>query len=412
MNPTNDKTHRIFIIAGEASGDLHGANLVKALKGKKQNIIFSGIGGKFMQDAGVEIVVDAATLSVVGITEVFSKLPGILSGMAAAKSFLKNSRPDLLILIDFPDFNLRIAAVAKKWHIPVLYYISPQIWAWRSGRVTKIGRLVDHIAVILPFEASFYRKHHIPVTFVGHPLLDEIHENRSCEHPSTVEDAHPPLSGSVIEERVSFPAPPSSTHTPVIIGLLPGSRESEIFRLLPVMLLAARILSGKMDIRFVVSVAPGAPLEAIRAICAPFQDDLHLEIDPNGVSSVFTKTHLVVAASGTVTLEAAIVGMPVIIIYKVSPLSYQLGRALIKVKHIGLVNLIAEREIVPELIQDRASPELIAETVLRLLETPAALDAMRHAFGNVRYRLGGPGASSRVADIAINMLENRKSVKV
>ena len=129
-----------------------------------------------MQDAGVEIVVDAATLSVVGITEVFSKLPGILSGMAAAKSFLKNARPDLLILIDFPDFNLRIAAVAKKWNIPVLFYISPQIWAWRSGRVTKIGRLVDHIAVILPFEASFYRKHHIPVTFVGHPLLDEFRD--------------------------------------------------------------------------------------------------------------------------------------------------------------------------------------------------------------------------------------------
>ena len=177
------------------------------------------------------------------------------------------------------------------------------------------------------------------------------------------------------------------------------------------MLQTASILSGKMDIRFVVSVAPGAPCDAIKTICAPFQDNLHLEIDPNGVSSVFTKTNLVVAASGTVTLEAAIAGMPVIIIYKVSPLSYQLGRALIKVKHIGLVNLIAEREIVPELIQDRASPELIAETVLRLLKTPAALDAMRHAFGNVRYRLGGPGASSRVADIALNMLENRKSVK-
>ncbi len=171
------------MIAGEASGDLHGANLVKALKGKKRNIVFSGIGGKAMQDAGVKIVVDAATLSVVGITEVFSKLPGILSGMAAAKSFLKNARPDLLILIDFPDFNLRIAAVAKKLNIPVLFYISPQIWAWRSGRVTKIGRLVDHIAVILPFEASFYRKHHIPVTFVGHPLLDEFRD------PSAFSDA-------------------------------------------------------------------------------------------------------------------------------------------------------------------------------------------------------------------------------
>ena len=383
MNPPNDKSHRIFMIAGEASGDLHGANLVKALKEKKRNIVFFGIGGKAMQDAGVKILVDAATLSVVGITEVFSKLPGILSGMAAAKTFLKNSRPDLLILIDFPDFNLRIAAVAKKLNIPVLFYISPQIWAWRSGRVTKIGRLVDHVAVILPFEASFYSKHHIPVTFVGHPLLDEFRD---------------PLPSA---------APPLQEDSPLVIGLLPGSRESEIFRLLPVMLQAAKILSAQMNIRFVVSMAPGAPHDAIKALCTPFQNELCLEIDSNGARSVFAKTHLVVAASGTVTLEAAIAGMPVIIIYKVSPLSYRLGKALIKVKHIGLVNLIAEREIVPELIQDRASPELIAETVLKLVNTPSALNTIRHAFADVRNRLGGPGASSRVADIALNMLKRR-----
>ncbi len=385
MNPP-DRPHRIFLIAGEASGDLHGANLVKALKERPHHLVFSGIGSKAMQEAGVEILVDATTLSVVGITEVFSKLPGILSGMAAAKSFLKNSRPDLLILIDFPDFNLRIAAVAKKLHIPVLFYISPQIWAWRSGRVTKIGRLVDHIAVILPFEASFYRKHGIPVTFVGHPLLDEF--------------------------RGPLPSPmPSLQGRPPVIGLLPGSRESEIFRHLPVMLQAARILSGKMDIRFVVSMAPGAPHDAVKAMCTPFQDALCLEIDPNGARSVFAKTHLVVAASGTVTLEAAIAGTPVIIIYKVSPLSYRLGKALIKVRNIGLVNLIAERKIVPELIQDQASPELIAETVQNLVNNPSALEDIRHAFAAVRYRLGGPGASSRVADIALNMLMNRNGVR-
>lgn len=381
MSPPKNEPYRIFLIAGEASGDLHGANLVKALKAINRNILFSGIGGKTMREAGVEIVVDAAALSVVGITEVYSKLPGILSGMAAAKSFLKNRRPDLLILIDFPDFNLRIAAVAKRMHIPVLFYISPQIWAWRSGRVTKIGRLVDHVAVILPFEAPFYRKHRIPVSFVGHPLLDEFRDGPFLP-----------------------PAVPLKDHPP-IIGLLPGSRESEIFRLLPTMLQAARILSGQMDIRFVVSVAPGAPHDAIKALCLPFQNEVRLEIDPNGARSVFARTHLVVAASGTVTLEAAIAGTPVIIIYKVSPLSYRLGKALIKVKHIGLVNLIAEREIVPELIQDRASPELIAETVLQLINNPSSLDAIRRAFADVRYRLGGPGASARVADIALNMLK-------
>lgn len=161
-----------------------------------------------------------------------------------------------------------------------------------------------------------------------------------------------------------------------------------------------------MDVRFVVSMAPGASHDAIKTLCLPFQCDLHLEIDLNGARSVFVKTHLIVAASGTVTLEAAIAGTPVIIIYKVSPLSYRLGKALIKVKHIGLVNLIAEREIVPELIQDRASPELIAETVLKLVKSPASLNAIRHTFADVRYRLGGPGASSRVADIALNMIKS------
>ena len=375
---SSDTPHHIFLIAGEASGDLHGANLVKALKARCNTIVFSGIGGSAMQEAGVDIVVDASTLSVVGITEVFSRLPDILDGMAVAKSFLKTKHPDLLILIDFPDFNLRMAAFAKKWKIPVLYYISPQIWAWRSGRVTKIGRLVDHIAVILPFEASFDRKHHIPVTFVGHPLLDAF--------------------------MGPLPALPLG-NSPPVIGLLPGSRESEIFRHLPVMLEAAGILSKQMDIRFVLSVAPGAPEAAIHAISSPFQNRFALEIDTQGARSVFSRTHLVVAASGTVTLEAAIAGTPIIIIYKVSPLSYRLGKALIKVKNIGLVNLIAERRIVPELIQDRANPESIAETVRSLLENPAALDAMRDAFGNVRYRLGGPGASARVADIAMKMMK-------
>ena len=376
--------HHIFLIAGEASGDLHGAILVKALKRHHEPILFSGIGGLAMQNAGVHIVVDAVTLSVVGFTEVFSRLPGILSGMAAAKSFLRQNHPDLLILIDFPDFNMKMAEYAKKLGIPILYYISPQIWAWRSGRVKTIGRLVDHIAVILPFEAAFYRRHRVPVTFVGHPLLDEF------------------------QGPLPYP-PPFGRDFPPVVGLLPGSRESEIFRHLPILLQAAEIVAEQMDVRFILSIAPGAPITAVESIAAPFQQRIHLNIDTHGARAVFPQAHLVVAASGTVTLEAGIAGTPLIIIYKISPVSYRLGKILIRVPNIGLVNLIAEKEIAPEFIQDQANPQTIANAVRHLLNHPAELDAMRHAFADVRYKLGGPGASSRVADIVVNMLHDGRS---
>ncbi len=380
-----EKMFRIFLIAGEASGDVHGAKLVTAIKERRKNIFFCGIGGKAMHEAGVDIVVDSKTLAVVGITEIFSKLPGIIHGLSVAKKILKDLKPDLLILIDFPDFNLRIAAEAKKSDIPVLYYISPQIWAWRSGRVKKIGRLTDHVAVILPFEEPFYKNQGIPATFVGHPLLDEYVN----QHFSPLKNA--------------------ASAFPQVIGLFPGSRESEISRHLPVMLDAARILSVSLDeVSFIVSVAPGASRDIIEAICSPYRNALSIEIDGRPARSVFPRTHLVVAASGTVTLEAVISRTPVVIIYKVSPLSYWLGRALIKVKHIGLVNLIAGREIAPELIQESASPENIAHAVLNLIKTPGAMDSMQNAFYDTSKQLGEPGASGRVADIALEMLGIRR----
>ncbi|MGD9073527.1 MAG: lipid-A-disaccharide synthase, partial [Desulfobacterales bacterium] len=204
-----------MIVAGEASGDQHGAKLVAEMRRSDPTIFFCGIGGKALASAGVRILVDTAVLTVVGITEVFAKLPVVYRSLALAKKLLQSLKPDLLILIDFPDFNLRVATAARKLGIPVLYYISPQIWAWRRGRVKKIGRLVSHMAVILPFEADFYSAHGIPVTFVGHPLLDRITGDE--EEGDTIEDS---------AERT-------------LIGLLPGSREVEIKRLLPVMLDAA-----------------------------------------------------------------------------------------------------------------------------------------------------------------------------
>ncbi len=371
-----------MIIAGEASGDLHGARLVEALRQKEPDLFFFGIGGQALQAAGVRILVDAATLSVVGITEVISKLPSLLRGMRCAKQALKDLQPDLLILIDFPDFNLNVAAAAKKANIPVLYYISPQIWAWRTGRVKKIGALVDHVAVILPFEEKFYKDHHIPVTFVGHPLLDA---------PLL------PLNRAV----------PSDEDGIFRIGLLPGSRDREVSSLLPVMLEAAAALdTGGKRVRFVISRA--------RVVAAPFFQEIldrckvtaDVEVHAGPVDHIFKVCDLIVAASGTVTLEAAIAGVPMIIVYKVSPLSYRVGRILIQVEHIGLVNLINDTPIVTELVQDDASSRNIADAVDRLISDPAKLKRLRERLSGIRAKLGGPGASGRVADIALGLIEN------
>lgn len=372
---------RVMIIAGETSGDLHGAKLVNAMQKRNSGLSFCGIGGRGLKKAGVNVLVDAREISVVGITEVFSKIPGILKGFKIVKKTLKTLRPDLLVLIDFPDFNLHMAATAKKCGIPVLYYISPQIWAWRPGRVKKIGKFVDHMAVILPFEEDFYKKQNIPVTFVGHPLL----ENGL-------------LPRKTVADRWSQGDP--------VVGLLPGSRHGEIARHLPVMIEAARILLKKIkSIRFMISLAPDVQEKQAEEISGKYKGDARFEIVAGDVKKIFEQSGIVVAASGTVTLESAISGTPMVIMYKVSPVSYWLGRALIRVDHIGLVNLIAGREIVPELIQEAASSERIAETVFEMLSDPPGLHRLSLELLSIRDRLGGPGASERVADIACRMLE-------
>jgi lipid-A-disaccharide synthase len=369
-----------MVIAGEASGDLHGSRLITAIQKRDNTLFFCGIGGQALKAAGVEILVDASALSVVGITETFSKIPNLLKGLTVAKKTLKKLLPDLLILIDFPDFNLNVAAFAKKLGIPVLYYISPQIWAWRPGRVKKIARLVDHMAVILPFEEDFYRKHAIPVTFVGHPLLDT----------------------NLDYEKKAFQKPKNDIS---VIGLCPGSRDREIARHLPIMLDAAQILFKRIrKVKFIISLAPDVKRKTVEEIVNKHKGAAHLEMVSGNVKKIFEKSKIVIAVSGTVTLESAISGTPMVIIYKVSPISYWLGRAMIQVKHIGLVNLITGKKIVPELLQDQASPTRIAETVFHMLDDASGLERLRHELLNVKDSLGGPGASQRVADIAIGML--------
>ncbi|MDJ0720390.1 MAG: lipid-A-disaccharide synthase [Desulfobacterales bacterium] len=369
----------IMIVAGEASGDLHGAKLAAALTAVDSRLTLFGIGGDHMRAAGVRVTVDARQLAVVGLTEVFTKLPGILRGWRVACRMLAEGRPDLLILIDFPDFNLRLARRAKQLQTKVLYYISPQIWAWRRRRVRQIRRRVDHMAVILPFEAEFYRRHGVNVSFVGHPLMD-----------------HDPPSGQ---------APRRSTpDMPPVLGLLPGSRDSEISRLLPAMLDAALRLQQRLKVRVMLSCADSVDTHRVARLVAPYRDRLHMDTIGGGPQHIFQSADVVIAASGTVTLEAALWGVPMLIVYRVSPLSYLLGKALIRVPHIGLVNLIAGRRVVPELIQQTATPTRIAAEAESLLMQPARRDQMRAGLAEVKQRLGAAGASTRVARIATQML--------
>jgi lipid-A-disaccharide synthase len=371
----------VMIVAGEASGDQHGAKLVAEMRRSNPAIFFCGIGGKAMASAGVRIMVDTADLTVVGITEVIAKLPVVYRSLAVAKKLLQSLKPDLLILIDFPDFNLRVAATARKLGIPVLYYISPQIWAWRRGRVKKIGKLVSHMAVILPFEADFYSAHGIPVSFVGHPLLDRITGDE--EEGDTAED--------------------HAEHT--LIGLLPGSREVEIKRLLPVMLDAAeRMHKQDPRLKFAVSVAPTVERKMLEAMIKGRGGNGSISLSEIPVERLFGMCRLVVAASGTVTLQAAIAGTPMVIIYKVSQISYWLGRALIRVDHIGMINLIAGRRLVPELIQDQATAANISDQAFGLLNDEKRFAQLKKDLLTAGQLLGGPGASRRVAQIALGLM--------
>ena len=369
-------------MAGEASGDQHGAALVRAMKASDAALAFHGVGGSAMRAAGVRLCIDAADLAVVGITEAVAKLPVVYKSLRRVKALLKRLQPDLVILIDFPEFNLRAAAAAKRAGIPVLYYVSPQIWAWRPGRVKRIARLVDHMAVILPFEEKFYRRQRVKVTFVGHPLLDDAsYCSPNRYRPRGVGDRRD------------------------VVGLLPGSRPVEVSRHLPVMLEAAKMFHRRHpETRFVLSRAAGLREDLFERALERFPLPAVLSTAKRSVGKLLADCDAVVAVSGTVTLEAALCGTPMIIIYRVSPLSYWIGRALIRVPFIGLVNLVAGRKLAAELIQKDVSAGRITAELEALLSDTDALAENRRQLLALRHRLGGSGASARVADIALSML--------
>ena len=381
---------KVLLVTGEASGDQHGSHLVKHLKRCDPSLRIYGIGGEELRKAGMEILFHAQELSVVGIVEVCARLPQIVKAFQTLKREIVSAPPDLLILIDYPDFNMRIAAVARKHGVPVLYYISPQIWAWRQNRVKKIARLVDQMAVVFPFEAAFYEQHGVPVQFVGHPLMDR-------EVP--VMDTQALLQQFAMKSQ--WP----------IVGLLPGSRKSEIDRLLPVMLGAAMLMQKEFpEAQFIIPVAPGIREEDIKERVK--RHGLAVTIVTDQLHQALHICHLVLVASGTATLETALMKKPMIIMYRIALLTYLVGRLMIRVPTIGLANIVAGRQIVPELIQGDASPQRVCQEAVSLLKDPRRMTAMEKELARVGELLGSSGASERVATMAQEMLnkKNERSV--
>ncbi|MDI7258371.1 MAG: lipid-A-disaccharide synthase [Thermodesulfobacteriota bacterium] len=377
------KSKKIMLVAGEVSGDLHGAHLVEAIHQIDPEIEFFGVGGEGLKRKGMKLLYHSHSLAVVGITEVFLKIRPILRALKGLKQSLERERPDLLILIDFPDFNLRLAKMAHHLRIPVLYYISPQIWAWRPGRVKLIARLVKKVVVLFPFEVPIYEAAGVDVEWAGHPLLDIVEPTLSKEEALRQFGLDP-------ERRT--------------IGLLPGSRIHEIKRLLPELLASAHLLQKEMpDLQFIIPLAPGISQETL----SPYlkKNPVPVKVVEGRTYDVMNLSDLLITASGTATLEGAILGKPMIILYKVSFPSYLIGRALIQVDHIGLVNLVAEKKIAPELIQQDITPQRITEEAVRILRDPILYQRITEAMAGVRERLGQPGAAERVAHIVISLLQ-------
>ena len=378
---------RIVLVAGEASGDLHGAALVEALRPRAPQLTFSGMGGLRMRRAGVHILADAGETAVVGVSELWEKRRALRAALRTLRGHLAEVRPALLICIDFPDFNLLLARTARRLGIPVCYFISPQVWAWRRGRVRTIRRLVRKMLVLFPFEESLYRAAGVDVTFVGHPLLDAL---------ATV----PPRERC--RERLGV------ADGVKILGLLPGSRAAEIRRHLPLLLdAAARIRAEKPDVTVVLGLSDTADRSAVDAVVA--QAQVPVQVVQGRTPEVMRAADFLLAVSGTVTLEAAVLGTPMLITYRVGRLSYWVGRMLIRVPFIGLPNLVAGKAIVPELLQQDATAGRLAATALEILQSPDRHARMRAALAEVRRRLGEPGAVERAAREVLTLLPSAQA---
>lgn len=384
---TSQTVKNIVIVAGEASGDAHAARLVSELKKLDNAISVRGMGGDNLRKAGVDVFIDMADLAVVGLVEVLLKYKQIKAELNKLKQNISEQPTDLLILVDYQEFNQRLAAYAKSIGIKVLFYIGPQVWAWRPKRVYKMGKIVDHMAVILPFEKELYENAHVPVTFTGHPLTDEVVIDKSKS------DARRQLQ---IDDKTT-------------VGLFPGSRSGEIKRVLPILLESAKLIKkdlarhNKPEIQLVLPVASTINKDELAAYSTAI-DELSIITIEDQFYDVIQSCDVILTASGTATLEIGLLEVPMVIVYKVAAFSYFVLSKLVSIKHLGLVNIIPGKEVVKEFVQQEAKPVNIATEALHLLNDEKYYETMRHELSLIRQQLGDGNGSKNVAELAYKML--------
>lgn len=376
------KSKRVLIISGEASGDQHGAKLVTAVRQMNANVEFLGMGGDAMREAGVDIRVDAKPLAVVGAIEVLNHIVPLYRAWKTLRQIIRQNPPDLLVLIDYPTFNLMLAKVAKKAGVKVLYYISPQVWAWHRSRVKTIGQRVDKMLVVFPFEEALYRAQNVPVEYVGHPLVNKV---------------HPDVDQETMRRLWHI-----ETQSP-IIGLLPGSRTGEIRRLLPVMLeTAARLKQRYPNAVFILPLANSLSFADIAPYLKTTSCDIR--VIPNQFYNAVQLCDAAIVASGTATLEVALLEIPMVIIYKTAASTYFLAKRLIQIPHIGLCNIVAGKLIVKEFIQHEAQADNISAEVSHILDAADYRQTMCDNLHAVKGRLGQGGGVERAARVLLEML--------
>lgn len=377
-----DGPQRVLMVAGEASGDLHGADLLAALRLRAPDLEVFGIGGDRLRQAGMQTVVDAEEVATVGLTMAAGRLRSLARAYRELGRRLREEPPDLCVLIDFPEFNLRLARIAKRARVPVLYYIGPQVWAWRRGRVRKMARRVDRLAVVFPFEAELYARQLPGVEFVGHPLLDRVCVTRAREDTLRAHGLDPARR---------------------TVLLLPGSRRSEIDHLLPRLLAAVKLLGRSGSYQFALALAHTLPRTEVDAHLRRLGIDL--PIIEGDTYNLIAAADLALVTSGTATLECALLECPMVIVYRLAALSYALARLLVRgVRYVGMPNIVAGHEVVPELLQGQVTGPRIAAAATSILENPTRHATITEDLRQVRGRLGSGGAAGRAAAIALEML--------